>query len=292
MADPLSPRPASEPALAPSPDDRIFIRDTEAGDPRLLPERFPRPGAGAFVLGLVGLAFFVVSLHATHFSAAEFIKGFPYMIDLVSEMFPPSLDRLDAVALSLLETFQMALVGTTFGVAFSLVLGILAARSQTPGPVSHFLARNLISLFRTVPDLIWALFFVVMVGLGPFAGTLAIMIDTIGFCGRFFAEAMEEVDTGPQEALQALGASRIGTICCAVIPAALPSFINTALFSLEKATRSSVVLGLVGAGGIGIELKVSMDMFMYSEACTIILLVFLLVLLVERASSVLRRRII
>ena len=130
-----------------------------------------------------------------------------------------------------------------------------------------------------------------MVGLGPFAGTLAIMIDTIGFCGRFFAEAMEEVDKGPQEALEALGASRMGTIFCAVIPAALPSFVNTALFSLEKATRSSVVLGLVGAGGIGIELKVSMDMFMYSEASTIIILIFGLVLLVEQGSSRLRKMV-
>lgn len=186
----------------------------------------------------------------------------------------------------------MALVGTVFGVIFSLVLGIFASKSQTPNIVLYYVARNLIALFRTVPDLIWALFFVIMVGLGPFAGTLAIMIDTIGFCGRFFAEAMEEVDKGPQEALEALGASRIGTAFCAVIPAALPSFVNTALFSLEKATRSSVVLGLVGAGGIGIELKVSMDMFEYSEASTIILLIFGLVLIVEQFSSRLRKKII
>ncbi|MBU1247343.1 MAG: phosphonate ABC transporter, permease protein PhnE [Proteobacteria bacterium] len=257
-----------------------------------MPIRFPRPGMLAFMLYAIGLAFFVVSMNDTNFSASEFIRGFPYLADLVSEMFPPSLRRIDAVVLSLLETFEMALVGTVFGVLFSVVLGILACKSQSPNWLLYHASRNLIAFFRTVPDLIWALFFVIMVGLGPFAGTLAIMIDTIGFCGRFFAEAMEEVDKGPQEALRALGASRIGTVFCAVIPAALPSFVNTALFSLEKATRSSVVLGLVGAGGIGIELKVSMDMFMYSEASTIILLIFCLVLLVERGSSWLRRRII
>ena len=97
------------------------------------------------------------------------------------------------------------------------------------------------------------------------------MIDIIGFCGRFFAEAMEEADRGPQEALHALGAGRTAVIAAAVIPAALPSFVNTALFSLEKATRSSVVLGLVGAGGIGIELQVSMDLFRYAEASAIII---------------------
>lgn len=269
-----------------------IVFDCQATDPGLLPIRFPRPSALAFAFYAAGLAFFIISMRSTDFSLTEFIRGFPYIVDLVSEMFPPSMRRIDAVALSLLETLQMALVGTVFGVIFSLVLGILASKSQTPNKLLYYLSRNLIALFRTVPDLIWALFFVIMVGLGPFAGTLAIMIDTIGFCGRFFAEAMEEVDKGPQEALQALGASRLGTIFCAVIPAALPSFVNTALFSLEKATRSSVVLGLVGAGGIGIELKVSMDMFMYSEASTIILLIFVLVLLVEQFSSRLRKRII
>ncbi|WP_319583961.1 phosphonate ABC transporter, permease protein PhnE [uncultured Pseudodesulfovibrio sp.] len=272
--------------------DNRFVYDGQATDPGLLPIRFPRPSALSFALYAAGLAFFIVSMRNINFSLTEFVHGFPYIVDLISEMFPPSLRRVDAVAMSLLETLQMALVGTVFGVVFSLVLGILASKSQTPNKVLYYFSRNLIALFRTVPDLIWALFFVVMVGLGPFAGTLAIMVDTMGFCGRFFAEAMEEVDKGPQEALEALGASRLGTVICAVIPAALPSFVNTALFSLEKATRSSVVLGLVGAGGIGIELKVSMDMFMYSEASTIILMIFCLVLLVEQLSSRLRKRII
>lgn len=118
------------------------------------------------------------------------------------------------------------------------------------------------------------------------------MIDKIGFCGRFFAEAMEETDRGPQEALRALGAGRVSTIVASVVPAAMPSFVNTALFSLEKATRSSVILGLVGAGGIGIELQVSMDMFRYAEASTIIIAIFLLVVSVEQCSAWLRRRML
>jgi len=143
-----------------------------------------------------------------------------------------------------------------------------------------------------VPDLVWALIFVVAVGLGPFAGTLAIMIDKIGFCGRFFAEAMEEADRNPQEALRAIGAGRVSVIAAAVLPAALPSMVNTSLFSLEKATRSSVVLGLVGAGGIGIELQVSMELFRYPEAATIIIAIFALVIAVEQCSAWMRRRLI
>jgi phosphonate transport system permease protein len=149
-----------------------------------------------------------------------------------------------------------------------------------------------IALFRTVPDLVWALLFVIAVGLGPFAGTLAIAIDTAGFASRFFAEAMEDVDKGPSEALTAQGVRRTDIVFCAIIPAALPAFITTSLFALEKSTRSSVVLGLVGAGGIGIELKVAIDMFDYPSAMTIILMIFALVVAVEQAGSFVRTRVI
>ena len=186
----------------------------------------------------------------------------------------------------------MALVGTVVGVLLSVPIAVLATPHLSPHPVLYHMARNLIAFFRTVPDLVWALIFVVSVGLGPFAGTLAIVIDKIGFCGRFFAEAMEETDRGPQEALSAMGAGRFSLIMCSVFPAAMPSFINTSLFSLEKATRSSVILGLVGAGGIGIELKVAMDLFNYDEAATIILAIFALVVLVERVSSLLRKKML
>jgi phosphonate transport system permease protein len=256
------------------------------------PPRFTLPGAPTFLVYLLTVAFFAVSLGGTGWSLAEFVKGLPNMWRLLGEMLPPSPGRLAAVLRALLETFQMAYVGCAVGVLLSLPLAVLATRSLSPTYPLYVGARSLIALFRTVPDLVWALFFVATVGLGPFAGALTIVVDTIGFCGRFFAEAMEEVDKGVQEALAALGASRLGVVACAVVPGAFPSFINSALFSLEKATRSSVVLGLVGAGGIGIELKVSMDMFEYAEASTIILCIFALVVGVERMSSYLRRRII
>lgn len=256
------------------------------------PDRFARPGLGAFLAYLLALAFFLVSIDGVGVSVEDFLTGIPDLARMLGRMFPPDLSRLGPIALSLLQTFQMALVGTAFGIVLSLPLALLATRSQTPHVILYTLSRGLISLFRTVPDLVWALLFVIAVGLGPFAGMLAIAIDTIGFCGRFFAEAMEDADRGPQEALTALGASRLGTVCCAVVPAALPAMIGASLFSLEKATRSSVVLGLVGAGGIGIELKVAMDLFDYARASTIILGIFLLVVAVERLSALLRKRVL
>ena len=260
------------------------------------PDRFERPNVLAFLAYVLLLAFVIWSFQGAGWSFESLAKGVPALGDFLSRSWPPSTERLPVLAAAMLQTFQMALVGTIVGVILSVPLGILAAKGLTGGFVARRIlypaTRLLIAFFRTVPDLVWALIFVITVGLGPFAGTLAIVVDTIGFCGRFFAEAMEDVDKAPSEALTAAGASRTDTIFCAVLPAAMPSFVTTSLFALEKATRSSVVLGLVGAGGIGIELKVAIDFFDYQLAMTIILMIFVLVLLVERIGSIVRNRII
>jgi phosphonate transport system permease protein len=139
-------------------------------------------------------------------------------------------------------------------------------------------------------DMVWALLFVASIGLGAVAGTMTIIIDTIGFCGRFFAEAIEDADKEPQEALFSAGAGRFSVLSGAVIPDVMPSLINTSQFALEKAVRSSVVLGLVGAGGIGQELKVAFDLFQYRNASTIILVIFVIVLVMELATDRLRQK--
>ncbi len=211
---------------------------------------------------------------------------------MLRQMLPPSLDNLDRILWKLLETFQMAVAGCALGLVLSVPMAILAADGLSPHPIVRVIARALIGIMRTIPDLVWAIVFIIVVGLGPPAGVLAIMVDKIGFAGRFFAEAMEETDKGPREALAALGATRLGIIFSAVIPAAMPSFTATSLFALEKSVRGSVALGLVGAGGIGVDLKVAFDLFDYNQAATIIILIFLLVWLVEQGSSWVRRKLI
>ena len=245
------------------------------------------------MLWVIALAFVVWSFSATGLSLERLARGIPTMGGIIERMFPPNLDRLDRILASLLVTFQMAVAGCVLGLILSFPLAILAAdRHLAAIRFCVVAARSLIALFRTVPDLVWALLFVIAVGLGPPAGVLAIMIDTIGYAGRFFAEAMEETDKGPREALDAIGAGRLGMIMSAVVPNAMPNFIATSLFCVEKATRASVVLGLVGAGGIGIELKVAFDLFSYDTAATIILVIFALVVAVEQAGASFRRRII
>jgi phosphonate transport system permease protein len=258
----------------------------------IIPPRFRKPTVSGMLTVIALIAFSLWSMRETETSLSTLIRGVPDMIRIVGEMSPPDLTRLAPMSLALLKTFQIAFVGASFGIIGSFFLSLGATRSLSGNRVVYTVSRSVISFFRTVPDLVWAIFFVASVGLGPFAGILTIMVDTMGFCGRFFAEAMEEVDKEPQQALEVIGARRIAIIFTSIVPEAMPSFINTSLFSLEKAVRASVILGLVGAGGIGIELKAAMDMFSYKEAAMVIILIFALVIAVERISSAIRKIIL
>lgn len=257
-----------------------------------LPVRFEQPSLLSALLFVAFILFFGWSLAAAGISIPELLNGLPNMARIGAEMMPPATDRALPVLGAVLVTFQMALVGTVIGIIISVPLAILMARNFTPHPAVRSAIRSLVSFIRTVPDLAWALFFVASVGLGPFAGTLTLVMDTIGFCARFFAETIEEIEDGPPEALAAIGAPKTSIIVCATFPMAMPALINTGLFSFEKAVRSSVVLGLVGAGGIGAELATSMEMFRFDQAATIILMIFILVLGVEKLSSTARHSLL
>ncbi len=257
------------------------------------PSRLPRISALSFTLLVAVVALIFVSIGQVAPSMGQLADGVPRMGNLLARMMPPNTDPafLTRMFWRILETFQIALAGTAIGVILSLPIAWVSARDVTPLGLGRYGFKMLISLFRTVPDLVWALFFVSAVGLGAVAGTMTIIVDTIGFCGRFFAEAMEDADKKPQEALSAIGASKFNILCASILPHAMPSLINTTLFALEKAVRSSVVLGLVGAGGIGQELKVSFDLFQYRNAATIILAIFIIVLAMEFATDRLRARV-
>lgn len=260
-----------------------------------LPPRFRHRSVIEY-LGLLIVAALVLSSIASTAPELDALgRGLTRLVapdGMVAQMFPPDLSRVDRIALKLLETLQMAVAGAALGLVLSVPLAVLATDRLSPHPALRIAARGLIALFRTIPDLVWAIFFIIMVGLGPAAGVLAIMVDKIGFAGRFFAEAMEEADPGPQDALRAIGANRFGILFSAVFPACLPSFTATSLFALEKAVRGSAALGLVGAGGIGVDLKVAFDLFNYDEALTIVLMLFALVMIVEQGSGWIRSKLI
>jgi phosphonate transport system permease protein len=259
------------------------------------PARFQHRSLAEYGIMVVVLALLLSSLVATAPSLDRLGSGLARLLapsGMLTQMFPPDFTRAVPIGWKLLETLQMAVAGCFLGLILALPFAILATDRLSPHPVVRQVARAIIALFRTVPDLVWAIIFIIVVGLGPAAGVMAIMVDKIGFAGRFFAEAMEETDPGPQDALRAIGASRSGIIGSAVIPACLPSFTATSLFALEKSVRGSAALGLVGAGGIGVDLKVAFDLFNYDEALAIILSMLVLVVAVEQGSSWVRRKLI
>lgn len=258
----------------------------------------PASGSGAlgravrFVVLLLVAAFFIQSVVAVEFSPVAFASGIPDLANLVSRMFPPSVEYLPRAAAAALQTVQMALVGTVVGALLSVPLAFAAARNVSPHVLLYRGARSFVGFVRSIPDLIWGLLFVSAVGLGPFPGTVALTLGSIGMLGKLYAEAIEEIEPGQVEALRSTGAHPLQTLALGVVPQVVPAFVALTLYRWDINIRDSIVLGLVGAGGIGFELQTSMRLFQYPEVLTMIIVILLIVLLVENLSQRVRRRVI
>ncbi len=196
------------------------------------------------------------------------------------------------VLLKMLETFEIALWATLFAIAVSLPLSVLCARNYSPHVLIYGAGRTFVAFLRSVPELISALFLVLAFGFGPIPGIVALAIHSIGFLAKFFAEDIEAADPRPQEAIAVTGASRFAVLRLAVIPNVLASFTGLSLYILDRNVRMATVIGLVGAGGIGQELKGRFDMFQYDRVGTLLLVIFLTVLLLDGLSARIRRRLI
>lgn len=257
-----------------------------------LPSRFKRPSILGFIVGLAFLTFFVMGVNNANITLDRLGNGVLNLGNFLSRAFPPNAGRIEPITMRMLETLEIALVGTVFGVILSIPLALLASRTTCGSKLIRGAVKTFISTVRTIPDLVWALIFVISVGLGTFAGILTITLDTMGFCGRFFSERIDEIDRGPSQALAATGASRFGVIVGSVFPMVFPSMVGTSLFSFERAVRSAVVLGLVGAGGIGVELNVSMELRRFDEAAMIIIVILVVVITLEQISGRIRKRFI
>lgn len=186
------------------------------------------------------------------------------------------------------ETVEMAFWGTLFSIMISLPLGILSARNYTPNKAVYTGARGLLGFHRSMPELILALFFVLMYGFGPIAGIFALAMHTSGVLGKFFADEIENAPPGPQEALRSGGAGRLKVLRFAVLPQVLPQYVAYVQYVFERNIRTASVLGIVGAGGIGMELIGRWDLFDYSHVATILLVIFITVMLLEFLTQRLR----
>lgn len=238
------------------------------------------------------LVFCVWAFRAVEFSWSRLHEGIPYMGDFLSRMFPPDWEILSQVLEETLLTIQLAWVATLIAAVISIPVGFLAAANVLKNPWLRRLTLFFLNADRAIDALILALFFVSAVGLGPFPGTLALAVHSVGMLGKLFADAIESIDPGPVEALESAGAGRLSTIRWAFLPQLAPHFISYFLFRFELNVRVAVVLGLVGAGGIGFLLTQYMRLFQYQKVATVILVILVLVMCVDFISSRLRRAVV
>ncbi|WP_371866520.1 phosphonate ABC transporter, permease protein PhnE [Duganella alba] len=218
--------------------------------------------------------------------------GLPKLGHWLAQAWPPDVAELPLFAQRMGETMAMAALGTTAAALLALPMAVLASRNITPFPKLYYPARWLLNALRGIDSFVFALLFVAAVGLGPFAGVLGIALHTWGSAAKLFADHIENAGTGPLEAVRTTGAGRGTAIVYALLPDLLPVLLSTTLFWWEFNVRASTVLGVVGAGGIGLELKNSMDLLDFSRLFTIIALILVVVTLLDQLSGWLRKRLV
>lgn len=262
----------------------------DAAERRRLERAFTLPRT-RFLVGLpVAAGVLLWSLAGAEFNFAKLADGAVNMSQFLGRLFPPDFSDLGTIVALLIETLQMAIVGTVLGAVLSLLIAFAAASNLSPR-WAYYPARWLMNIIRSVPDLVFALMFVSAVGLGPFAGILAMTLGSIGSIGKVFAEAMESVDRGPIIAMQAVGASPRQIIHYGVLPQAAPLLVSYTLLLFEGNVRGATILGLVGAGGIGLELTTAMRMYDYGHLSAIVICIIVLVTAIDQGSAFIRRRI-
>jgi phosphonate transport system permease protein len=255
--------------------------------------RRPRLLIGYAVIAALLLAAHAVAWEATDVSFGALIDGWRGMARFLDEAVPPDFSWavLGPSLSAALVTLWIGLLGTTLSVPFALGLALLAARGTAPSPWLYQGTRSLLSFLRAVPDVVFALIFVTAVGLGPFPGVLALLCHNVGVMGKLWAEAVEDADPGPPQALRSAGAGRLQVATHALLPCVTPQMVGLLLYRFDVNVRSSLVLGLVGAGGIGFLINQSIKLFRFDQMMTHIVVVLVLIVAVDQLSALVRRRL-
>jgi phosphonate transport system permease protein len=237
------------------------------------------------------VAALVWSSWSTDISLRRLIEGAPFMLDFIRRMLPPDPSVLGQALHGALQTVQIALVGTSAAAVLAVPLALAAARNTAPRWL-YYWTRSALNAFRAIDTLVYALFFVAAVGLGPFPGVLAIIVYTATVLAKLFSEAIEAMDPGPVEAVQSVGATRIQVLRWGVLPQLGPEFVSFTLYRFETNIRAAAVLGFVGGGGIGFYIQTYLRLLNYPAASTVLLVLVVMVMLVDFTSSRLRARLI
>ncbi len=256
-----------------------------------MPDIPPRFTPVRMLVAAVAVAVYWSSFEGTGLNFVEIYKGMPGFWDLMRHMFPPDMSILLSLWTPFLETLQVGILASLIGSVIAIPVGFLAAANMSPIYIYHPV-RLVLNVFRGVSEIIWALLFVVAVGLGPMAGILALIIFTVGVMGKLLSEAVEAVDPGPLEAIRATGASSWKVFIYGAFPQVLPTYLTIALYYWDHNTRQATILGFVGAGGLGYTLLFAISTYEFEKATTAILILILLITAIDRFCLFLRKKII
>lgn len=243
----------------------------------------------SWYLGIVFIA--VLSVSNLDIPWIYFLDAHIQALDLATRMWPPDWEFVTELVEPLLETVHIATLGTAVTVIIAFPVAFLAAQNTTFNALTWFIGRFILVSSRSVNTVVWGLLFVAIFGPGPMAGIWAIAFRSIGFMGKLIAEAIEEIDEGAVEAIEATGASRLQVLWIGILPQVLPVIYGTTVYRWDINIRESTVLGFVGAGGIGILLYASINQFLWQEVAVILMAVFGVVVISEFISATVRQRI-
>lgn len=270
--------------------ERCSVKVRAALETALQPDRRRRVRWAALILGLV--VFYTVSWRLAQIDPVRLVTGLPRLGHWIASAWPPKLDELPLFLRRTAETVAMAAIGTTIATLLAIPAAVLGSRNITPFPRLYYPVRWLLNALRGIDSFVFALLFVAAVGLGPFAGVLGIALHTWGSAAKLYADHIENAQLGPLEAVRSTGAGRYTALVYGLLPDVLPVLLSTTLFWWEFNVRASTVLGVVGAGGIGLELKNSMDLLDFSRLFTIIAVILVVVSALDQLSGWLRRLLV
>lgn len=245
----------------------------------------------AIIWTVIVLGLFIGSCAMTGVDVGTFVSGFNQFMQIFYEMLTPDWSYVPFTIQPIIQTIQMALIGTLIGSIVAVPFAVLAARNIVTNTLVRGVIRFILNLVRTLPDLMLAAIFVAVVGIGPMAGVLTLAIFSFGMISKLFYEAIETIDMGPIEALTAAGATKTQVVWFAVLPQVYNHFLSYFLYTFEINVRASTILGYLGAGGIGELLQRSLGQFRYDRTAIVVIGTFIVVVVVDTLSNQLRERL-
>lgn len=263
----------AKPGLPPSPQSSV---------------RPPRTSLSVMFVWAIVLAMLAMSWQGADMRPLDLLRDSGNMAKFAADFFPPNFRDWQTYLDEMLVTVQIALWGTALAVFMAVPLGLLCSANIVPVWV-YQPARRIMDACRAINEMVFAMLFIVAVGLGPFAGVLAIWIHTMGVLAKLFAEAVEAIDPRPVEGVRATGAGPIEEIVYGVIPQVLPLWLSFALYRFESNVRSASVVGIVGAGGIGTVLWEIIRSFQYAQTCAVMIIIILFVVAIDVISAQIRK---